>query len=566
MYYLGNAKPVLSFAASRREQDRGHAGTDESEQNAVRAAALNSRQAEETPIMTDSSALRGPTSFGLLVLIFLILCLPAAAEDGDAWVRIHHASNTAALQSIELDGRFEDYGSFLWGRMSRQEAERLQKRGLSLTVSRNPFELTLGGERFDPKEIASQRDILTADPDGGFYLVQFQGPIRSRWLADLRASGIEVAQPLHPFSYYVWATQSQMGALRSLNAVRATVPLQPDWKVQPHLREFDSEIRPTMALASAHVDQRSLQAQLERFGTVHRISPLNRHFRIVHMDLAGDLYGKLSELGAIYTVQYIAQDGGPRGEMSNQSIVGGIDGGSILSGYMDWLNDTGLDGSGITVGIVDGGVQESHPDLTDNIVPCSGSEGSCSGSTSSHGTHVAGAVGGSGASGTTDGNGFLRGQGVAPGASLVNQAYSPFTGAGPGGMVPEGMLSIYKDSAESGALLTNNSWGPTGSPQGYDIPTMEIDFISRDALPDEPGHQPVLAVWSIMNGNGDIPTGKRAPQAPWDHPTKPRTCSASARLDCNPDRAPRSLSKTYSVFRATRRTDPPAMAAACPIS
>lgn len=455
--------------------------------------------------MSDRSDLRGSTSPGLLVLPFLLLtlCLPAAAEDGDAWVRIHHAADTAALQSTQLEGQFEDYGSFLWGRTSREEAERLAQRGLSLTVSRNPFEITLGGERFDPAEVIHQRDIQAANPDGAFHLVQFDGPIRSRWLADLRAVGVEVAQPLHPFSYYVWATQSQMNALRSLDRVRATLPLQPDWKVQPHLREFDSEVRPTMALASAHVDERTLQAQLGQFGTVHRITPLNRHFRVVHMDLAGDLYSRLSELGTIYTVQFIQQDAGPRGEMPNQSIVGGIDGDTIQPGYLDWLDDLGLDGTGVTVGIVDGGVQESHPDLTDNMVPCTGTEGSCTGSSSSHGTHVAGAVGGTGISGETDGNGFLRGQGVAPGASLVNQAYTSFTGSGPGGMVPEGMLSIYKDSAESGALLTNNSWGPTGSPQGYDIPTMEIDFISRDALPDEPGYQPVLAVWSVMNGNGD---------------------------------------------------------------
>ncbi|MDZ7789768.1 MAG: hypothetical protein U5L08_04595 [Xanthomonadales bacterium] len=206
--------------------------------------------------MTDSSVLRGPASSGLLVLLFLILCLPAAAEDGDAWVRIHHASNTAALQSIQLKGQFERLRQLPLGTTGcrARKPSACKSAGLSLTVSSNPFELTLGGERFDPKEIASQRDILAADPDGGFHLVQFQGPIRSRWVADLRAGGIEVAQPLHPFSYYVWATQSQMSALRSLDAVRATVPLQPDWKVQPHLREFDSEIRPTMALASAHVD------------------------------------------------------------------------------------------------------------------------------------------------------------------------------------------------------------------------------------------------------------------------------------------------------------------------
>lgn len=453
--------------------------------------------------MSIQSILRGPAPTALLITLLLFTASPTVAQDGEVWVRIHHPANAPALQSLAIEAELEDYGHFQWGRVSRDSIEKLQQRGLSVTVSDSPFDLTLGGETFDPLRFASQRNLVMGDPDGQFHLVQFNGPIRARWLSDLRASGVQVAQPLYPFSYFVWATSAQIGSLRSLEAVRTTLPVQPEWKVQPHLREFDGEIRPTMALASAHVDERELQTDLERVGIVHSITPLNRHFRVVHLDVAGSDYDRLADLGAVYTVQYIQQDAGPRGEMSNQSIVGGIDGGSIQTGYLDWLNDTGLDGQGIAVGIVDGGVQESHPDLTDNMIPCTGTEGSCTGSSSSHGTHVAGAVGGTGQSGVTDSGGFLRGQGVAPGASLINQAYGPFLGAGPGGMVPEGMLSIYKDSADSGALLTNNSWGPTGSPQGYDIPTMEIDFISRDALPDTPGHQPVLAVWSIMNGGGD---------------------------------------------------------------
>lgn len=446
---------------------------------------------------------RGLLSACLMILL-LSLAIPAAlAEDGRVWVRVHHPLDTPALQQVDQVQQLTDYGGFLWGQLGREDVEFLQKQGMTLTVDSTPFHVTLGGESFDPVELAAQRQSFTTDPGGAFYLVQFEGPIRAHWLADLRATGARVAQPLYPFSYFVWASEDQMASMRSIPAVRATLPVMTEWKLQPHLRELDATTRPTMALASAHVDERALREDLEGLGILHSITTLNRHFRVIHIDVAGSDYGRLASLGAIYTVQYIQQDAGPRGEMSNQSIVGGISGGTIQTGYLSWLNPTGLDGSGVTVGIVDGGVQEGHPDLTDNIVPCTGTEGSCAGATSSHGTHVAGAVAGTGVSGETDGNGFLRGQGVAPAASIVNQAYSPFLGAGPGGMVPEGMLSIYKDSAESGALLTNNSWGPTGSPQGYDIPTMEIDFISRDALPDTPGNQPVLAVWSIMNGGGD---------------------------------------------------------------
>src|SRR5690606_23562495 len=103
--------------------------------------------------------------------------------------------------------------------------------------------------------------------------------------------------------------------------------------------------------------------------------------------------------------------------------------------------------------------------------------------------------------------GFNRGLGVAPGVNIVEQLYEPLMGSGSGGMVAGGMLSIYKDSQVSGALLTNNSCGPSGTPQGYDIPTMEIDMIARDANPDIPGNQPVMPVWSIMNGGGNLNFG-----------------------------------------------------------
>src|SRR5690606_208300 len=63
--------------------------------------------------------------------------------------------------------------------------------------------------------------------------------------------------------------------------------------------------------------------------------------------------------------------------------------------------------------------------------------------------------------------------------------------------------TIFRESALSNAVITNNSWGPTGSPQGYDIPTQQIDIIARDALPEAAGQQPIIPIWSIMNGNGD---------------------------------------------------------------
>lgn len=445
----------------------------------------------------------GLTAALLINSLLLATSLPAAEDE--QWVRVKHPTDIPALKTRDLSGRLADYGSFQWGRLKREQIEQLKKMGLSVAIERNPFELTLGGERFDPIEIKSPARVDETAAGGDFHLVQFKGPIRKKWLQSLRERGIEIVQPLHPFSYVVWASSTNIQAAQALPAMRWSGPMRTEWKVPPSQRFTGPGRRPTMALASAHFDPDRLAAELERFGRVHSITSLGRHYRIVQLDADGPDYSSIADIPGILTVQHIPPEAGPRGEMSNQSIVGAIDEtGAIQSGYRSWLDNTGYDGSGIIIGVVDGAVRTTHQDLAERIAPCTGANGSCDAATASnHGTHVAGAVAGTGATGILDGNGFLRGQGVAPGAGIVSQRYDPFLGAGPGGMVADGMLKIYQDSARSGALLTNNSWGPTGSPQGYDIPTQQIDYISRDADPDTPGNQPVLAVWSIMNGQGD---------------------------------------------------------------
>jgi len=236
---------------------------------------------------------------------------------------------------------------------------------------------------------------------------------------------------------------------------------------------------------------------------------LDTEFSVVQLEAPGDRYVDIASIVGIYTVQDSPATGGPRGEMSNQSIVGGYGAGptyTIIPGYTSWLDSLGYDGTGVIASVVDGGFRTTHQDLASRVSPCTpavGTPTSCSTANDPHGTHVAGAIAGTGVSGVIL-NGFRRGQGVAPGAKVVQQRHSAFlSGAGPGSMIANGMLKIYKESSLNNAVLTNNSWGPTGTPQGYDIPTQQVDIVTRDANPDIAGNQQAPNVWSIMNGGGD---------------------------------------------------------------
>ncbi|MEN1727331.1 MAG: S8 family serine peptidase [Pseudomonadota bacterium] len=438
------------------------------------------------------------------VLVSLLLATAPLAAQDEQWVRVYLDEGDGLTDQLSNSDRLADYGTMLFGQLDGATIAQLEASGHRVQVTDNPFLLTLGGETFDPVRRGTSNSIASA-LGGEFKLIQFDGPIRSEWVSDLQRSGLQVVQPLHPFSYIVWSEGSQLDSALALENVRWAGRMETEWKVQSHLRDFDDQPRPTMLLASAHGDVEARIARLRELGNVTVVSPVGRHLLAIQINnLPGSAYTDLASWPDIYTVQYIRPEAGPRGEMSNQSIVGNIDGGgTVLPGYATWLSDTGYNGAGVTVGVVDGRVLATHVDLADRMLPCNGTNGSCAASgTDDHGTHVAGAIAGTGATGALL-NGFLRGQGVAPGANIVTQRYQPFLGGGPGGMNVDGMLDIYQDSARSGALLTNNSWGPTGSPQGYDIPTQQIDFITRDADPDTAGDQPVLPVWSIMNGNGD---------------------------------------------------------------
>ncbi len=148
---------------------------------------------------------------------------------------------------------------------------------------------------------------------------------------------------------------------------------------------------------------------------------------------------------------------------------------------------------------VDTGVDQAHPDLSKRILPCTGV--TCGNElASAHGTHTAGIMAGDGSSGVIDSYGFLRGLGVAPGAGLVEQLYAPtFQSEG-------GMLTLMTESSRNQAVISGNSWGPSGKPQGYDADTRWVDIGVRDADPDLSGNQPLTYVVSILNGYGGTST------------------------------------------------------------
>ena len=446
-------------------------------------------------------------------LILLATLFQGISANAETWLRVDQPSPQLRA---DLPSGAIDYGAFVWMPAQTRPEQELGER---VTRSDHAFDLVVDGQAFDPRAWPEQnadpwwQNTPIAAPD--FRLVQLYGPPRPQDLEALRAANLRPVRYLAPFSYIVWASQSDLDAAANISSLlRWSGPLLPAQRVPPQSRDLPSEITPAMALIDASSADSVLAALAELGASLVQRSALTPDLALVELSLRGDRYLAAAQTPGVFALQTIAAGAGPRGEVSNQSIVGGYNGNpGIFPGYQSWLLQSAVNGSGVKVSIVDGGFRSSHQDLLGNVAPCIGNAGSCTTANDNHGTHVAGAVVGTGFSGVSNSQGFLRGLGVAPSAKVIQHRYGPFLGAGPGSMVANGMISIYRDVVSSGAQLANNSWGPTSVPQGYDIPTMQVDMIVRDANSTIAGNQQILPVWSIMNGNGERNAGICAPSS-----------------------------------------------------
>ena len=424
------------------------------------------------------------------------------SQTGLVGVRLLADTQIPSVPRVELDQKVIDYGSFTWTVLSTAELAELDRSGQPYQAYPDPYALTLGGQTFDPllspPKVNPDQGIASDPGQPGLHLVQFHGPTKPAWLAALQAGRLEIVQYIHPFTYVVWGESAALASQAGRDFVRWTGDYLPAYALQAHSRVSQGETSHVRMLLYPEAGlPQTIEAIEGLGGTVLSASAgLDPTFDLVACLLPADQVGAAAALPGVYTLQQVPTDGGDRGEMSNQVNAGNIFGDNqAYPGYTSWLDWIGLSGQDVIIANVDSGFDQDHPDLVNRVLLCSGT--TCGDEAASgHGTHTAGIMAGDGASGTLDSFGFLRGLGMAPGANLVEQLYSPtYTNEG-------GMLTLMTESYRNGAVISGNSWGPSGSPLGYDADTRWVDVGVRDAAPDTPGDQPLSYVLSIMNGYG----------------------------------------------------------------
>ncbi|GAA0794637.1 S8 family serine peptidase [Spirilliplanes yamanashiensis] len=129
----------------------------------------------------------------------------------------------------------------------------------------------------------------------------------------------------------------------------------------------------------------------------------------------------------------------------------------------------GLTGKGVTVAVVDSGVDARHPDLADAVADAVDLSGDGTGDAYGHGTHVASILAGSGAA---------RGgeyRGVAPDARLLDVKVLGDDGSGS----ESGILAGLEYAATHGADVVNVSLGIDFSADGADVLSAAVDRLTE---------------------------------------------------------------------------------------
>jgi hypothetical protein len=371
---------------------------------------------------------------------------------------------------------------------------------------------------------ASGRSPLQAAAGPGFHILQLAGPLKKAWMPRILGRDLELIAPLAPYNLIVWGTEAAVRRAAALPFVRWSGPLEPSDRVPAQLARSTADAGRLSVLLYHGEGQARALAALEALtgGPLRRLGsqgPLLRVLTPQQRRPLGQALLQIASIPQVLAVGTVADRGSIRDEMSDQITADNAPGGLPEPGFQAFLAAKGVDGSGVTVGVVDEGTEIEHPELSHDSPLCLDYTGSipaveCGSPAplcTSHGTNTAGIVladGSSGVSFSSGGMSFLKGQGVAPGARLLAQNFlcTPDQGAVPPAG-PLGWLHLSQDQVRSGAYVSANSWGPQTEPQGYDADTRDFDRMPRDADPETTyAAEPVVFVLSIMNGNGETST------------------------------------------------------------
>lgn len=316
--------------------------------------------------------------------------------------------------------------------------------------------------------------------------VEFAGPTLGEWLDILREGGVTPLRFQPVSSYLCRGKGSAFEDISEkpfvLSITRLVAGLKPALAI-PEAGGADVWV---VLEGSADINhERARLEALQGFelqGDVDRTSAYLRIPGTMNSDAREDVLGNPFVVAIEPREPVLVED-----EVADLILVGQYDNRGHPNGeYLRWLEDQGINGRDVTIGIVDNGVDESHDAYSDRIT-------SKDSGRQWHGTFVAGHAAGRYLT-ERDSDGFIYGLGMAPAAELISQSNQK--------PAAEACRETVTTAGPDGATGTvqNNSWGVgKQDPMNYESREASYDELARNADPGGSTPRPLTICFSAGN-------------------------------------------------------------------
>jgi len=339
----------------------------------------------------------------------------------------------------------------------------------SAPVETDPH-LELRFARFDPlRGDARVPANLRARADGRLFVVQGWTQVLEDHRQALREAGAEIHRYLANQANVVELDPAALERVRALPTVRAVTPFHPAFKLEAALLRSIEEGQVGPIAVNVLTMRRGGQQPVVRWIEEHggQVELVSERTYLMTARIGFEL---LPALAALDDVQWIDRWSAPENDMN---IARALHGADFLKGAY------GISGAGVRVEVMDGGFDQTHPDMQDYLVH--------NGNTvASHGTCTSGIVLGDGL-----GNGAARG--AAPDAFLVVADYDQPYG---GGNRYNHTAQLVDPLLPYQCVVQSNSWG-SAQTTVYTSASQDMDLILFD-------HDHISICQSQSNTNGTL--------------------------------------------------------------
>jgi subtilisin family serine protease/Mg-chelatase subunit ChlD len=320
------------------------------------------------------------------------------------------------------------------------------------------------------------------------HLVQLISPPNEEWIKKIEAEDVEVVEPISQYGLFVIGSPVNVEKLKKLDFVAWVGLFKPAYRIAPNLKGLKGVIKNLCITYVGTLSDSDFYQKLESLGAkIVSKSEDNIHFnnnlKLISIEI---LVSKLPSITLIPEVRWIEYESERMilDERSNQILAENLDGNPApntgpVTGYAANLATLGISGAGTIITIVDTGVDNHnnatmHQDLNGRMAFWVSPPGAVATDTNGHGTHVAGIAVGNGGTLDVDPQGFILGQGVAPGSQ-----FGSINGISTGGSFSDSNLLV--NTITNGSAVMNNSWGPRVIPTNYSARDRAFDTGVRDA-------------------------------------------------------------------------------------